>query len=67
MNTSFAADGKNPLAGVADPDNKGTTKEFDDGEKQATMSIVEQMHNHRRLTARQIQLLSIAGTIGACD
>lgn len=63
MNTAAAASGKDPLAGVADP---GDVKySITDDEKQAAMSIVEGMHNHRRLTGRQIQLLSIAGTIGA--
>jgi len=63
MNTAFAASGADPLAGVADP--KDVKYSVTDDEKQATMSIIESMHNHRRLTSRQIQLLSIAGTVGA--
>ena len=62
MNTAFAASGADPLAGVADP--KDVKYSVTDDEKQATMSIIESMHNHRRLTSRQIQLLSIAGTVG---
>lgn len=59
MNTAFAADKSDPLAGVADPEKKGSPV---DDER---LSIISHMHNHRRLTARQIQLLAIAGTIGA--
>lgn len=65
MNTAFAASKADPLAGVADAHGKDFDK-YDD-EKQATVSVVESMHNHRRLTSRQIQLLSIAGTIGEPD
>lgn len=59
----LAASKENPLAGVASPP-KGRFNNFDD-EKQHVMSTIEHMHNHRRLTSRQIQLLAIAGTIGA--
>lgn len=51
-----------PLAGVVDPEKKNDgVKVHESGE----MSMIEHMHNHRRLSARQIQLLAIAGTIGA--
>jgi len=64
-----AIDKKDPLVGVADPEGKlrrhGSGSGYDDSEKQAVMSVVEAMHNHRRLSARQISLLAIAGTIGA--
>lgn len=58
----LAASKENPLAGVASP-SKAQASSFD-GEKQHVMSTIEHMHNHRRLTSRQIQLLAIAGTIG---
>ncbi|KAK9895840.1 hypothetical protein P389DRAFT_152416 [Cystobasidium minutum MCA 4210] len=52
-----------PLAGVADPEKKVDS----DGKvmESEEMTIVQHMHNHRRLNPRQIQLLAIAGTIGA--
>jgi hypothetical protein len=51
-----------PLAGVVDPEKKYDGVKVVD---EATgMSVVDHMHNHRRLSARQIQLLAIAGTIG---
>lgn len=51
-----------PLAGVADPEKKVDS----DGKvmESEEMTIVQHMHNHRRLNPRQIQLLAIAGTIG---
>lgn len=54
-----------PLAGVVDPEKKndGAGVRVDEGE----MTMIEHMHNHRRLSARQIQLLAIAGTIGECN
>lgn len=59
----LAASKENPLAGVAEPGKGRVSSNFDD-EKQHVMTTVEHMHNHRRLTSRQIQLLAIAGTIG---
>lgn len=59
----LAASKENPLAGVASPSKDRVSSGFDD-EKQHVMTTVEHMHNHRRLTSRQIQLLAIAGTIG---
>lgn len=60
----LAASKENPLAGVASPKAR-VSSNFDD-EKQHVISAVQHMHNHRRLTSRQIQLLAIAGTIGKC-
>lgn len=59
----LAASKENPLAGTADPP-KGRLSSGSDDEKQHVMTTIEHMHNHRRLTSRQIQLLAIAGTIG---
>jgi len=60
----LAASKENPLAGVVDPSKDRISSTFGDNEKQHVMSTIEHMHNHRRLTSRQIQLLAIAGTIG---
>ncbi|KAL7010084.1 general amino acid permease agp2 [Cystobasidiomycetes sp. EMM_F5] len=66
----LAASKSNPLAGTGvdftngDGDEKGIFSgkmQLDDERS----SIVDDMRNHRRLTGRQIQLLAIAGTIGA--
>ena len=51
-----------PLAGVVDPEKK--TDGVRVADEPSEMTMVEHMHNHRRLSARQIQLLAIAGTIG---
>jgi len=61
---------KDPLAGVVNHEKELAGSDIDVVAKgghggDGSMSIIEAMHNHRRLTARQIQLLSIAGTIGA--
>jgi hypothetical protein len=60
---------KDPLAGVVNHEKELAGSDIDVVAKgghggDGSMSIIEAMHNHRRLTARQIQLLSIAGTIG---
>ena len=59
---------KDPLAGVVNHEKEFKGSDIDVAKGghggDGSMSIVEAMHNHRRLTARQIQLLSIAGTIG---
>lgn len=62
--TDVAASKENPLAGVASPKRERFNGFTTDDEKQHVMSTIEHMHNHRRLTGRQIQLLAIAGTIG---
>ena len=59
-----AVDKKDPLAGVVDPSRSAKNGASYDDEKQSAMSIVAAMHNHRRLTSRQISLLAMAGTIG---
>lgn len=51
-----------PLAGVVDPEKKSDSAKVI--EETGEMTMVQHMHNHRRLTPRQIQLLAIAGTIG---
>ena len=77
----LAAGSVNPLAGTgAGPhgrmlngygDETGDEKKSAGGEKYETRfddersSLIDDMRNHRRLTGRQIQLLAIAGTIGA--
>ena len=78
---ALAAGSVNPLAGTgAGPhgrrldaygDEAGDEKKSAGGEKYETRfddersSLIDDMRNHRRLTGRQIQLLAIAGTIGA--
>jgi len=62
MNTAFAASKEDPLAGVADVKHDANSKAG--SIRAGSMTAVEHMHNHRRLTTRQISLLSIAGTIG---
>ena len=70
-----AVDSKNPLAGVPSPSHEKSEKQASGSglgqdsayakEEGSALSVLEHMHNHRRLTARQISFLAIAGTIGA--